>query len=118
MQVSFFLSLSVILTYVSSSATYAASSSNTTLRVHLDKQHRDEYIRICKQNKWEIKITSARKEQGNAVSPLDAARTPFSKLAFIEHLVRFVVANDQVSKLMYLKINFRLTMFLPVNKRH
>ena len=86
----------IILTHLSFRMTYAPGSSNTTLRVHLDRDHREEYIRVCKQNNWEIKIASARQSQLEIASPLDAQRTPFSKSAFIQHLVMFIAANDQV----------------------
>ena len=75
---------------------YSPRSSNTTLRVHLDNGHRDEYMTICKQKGWEMKIASARQLQPGIVSTLDAQRIPFSQAAFIQNLVMFVAANDQV----------------------
>lgn len=86
----------MLTSHVSLRTSYAPRSSNTTLRAHLDRDHREEYIRVCKQNNWEIKIASARQSQLEIASPLDAQRTPFSKLAFIQHLVMFIAANDQV----------------------
>ena len=87
---------SVIVTHVSLRMIYSRRSSNTTLRVHLDNEHRDEYITVCKQKGWEIKIASARRSQPGIVSALDTQRIPFSQAAFIQNLVMFIAANDQV----------------------
>lgn len=75
---------------------YVPGNSNTTLHAHLDRSHCDMYLKACEQNKWEVKISSARQEQEQTTSTLDANQTPFSKSAFIEHLVRFIATNDQV----------------------
>ena len=75
---------------------YSRRSSNTTLRVHLDNEHREEYIAVCQQKGWGIKIASAHQSQPGIVSTLDAHRIPFSQAAFIQSLVMFVAANDQV----------------------
>ena len=75
---------------------YSRRSSNTTLRVHLDNEHCDEYIMVCKQKGWEIKIASACWLQLGIVSALDTQRIPFLQAAFIQNLVMFIATNDQV----------------------
>ena len=75
---------------------HSRCSSNTTLHVHLDNEHHDEYIMVCKQKGWEIKIASACRSQLGIVSALDTQRIPFSQVAFIQNLVMFIAANDQV----------------------
>lgn len=66
------------------------------LHAHLDRDHHEEYIRVCMQKGWELKIQSAHQSQLEIVSWLDAQQSPFLKVTLIQHLVMFIAANDQV----------------------
>lgn len=77
---------------------YGPKTGNTNLRRHLYSQHAKEYDDAVVKHKWAFKLTT----QIGATTH-DARKTrnselpPFSPAAFLEHLVRFVVADDQVS---------------------
>lgn len=79
---------------------YSAGNSNSTLRGHLDRLHRDEYLQIAAEKGWTVQLASQKDVRrvvlGNTVEPVPT-RTPFSVDAAIDHLVRFIVATDQAS---------------------
>jgi hypothetical protein len=77
------------------------SSSNTTLRGHLQREHKEDYIRVCLERGWKNQLPSA-KFESEAGSERSAGTgqfcTTFSSKAFMEHLINFIVADDQVIK--------------------
>jgi len=84
---------------------YSTTTGTSSLRYHLHKFHHDEYKRLCNEKGWINQLPGAqRKGAGNPESApgLQAqSRTPFSQKGFLDHLVNFIVADDQVSALLY-----------------
>jgi hypothetical protein len=76
---------------------FSPISSNTTLRKHLGRHHKDEYITICSSNGWKNQLP------GNTVpasvsgpGALNANREIYSDDAFLQKIVNWIVADDQV----------------------
>lgn len=73
--------------------TYATSTSNTVLRKHLDRYHKDEYLKLAKEKGWITTLPSVKLHVAPAtVKP----RIIFSPDQVLHKLVRFIAANDQV----------------------
>jgi hypothetical protein len=77
--------------------TYKPSCSNSTLRLHLERHHIDDWRALGAQNNWEFP-----KANNNVATPQDT-RPPFSHKAFLECLVKFVISDDQVFTLNLLR---------------
>ena len=79
---------------------YSATSSISNLCYHIENHHCDEYVRICSDNDWPMMLPKHRldEEQGNHNSLLspNPLQLPFSPKNFIQALVKFIVADDQV----------------------
>ena len=69
------------------------------LRRHLYQLHSKEYDNAVLQHKWTYKLLSklGNTSNVNACNQYDWGIPSFSLAAFVEHLVRFIVADDQVS---------------------
>ena len=87
------------------SSSYSPTTSNTTLRHHLDKAHKDEYLRISSTQGWKTQLPSLR---ATSEAPSDSqlgsnvqSRTPFSIKAFRTHLTELIVADDQVGIILH-----------------
>jgi hypothetical protein len=78
---------------------YGIKTGNTNLRRHLHKQHPQEYDRTVVEKGWSYRL-STQTDGTSAHSNARNARNPdlpsFSPAAFLEQLVRFTVADDQV----------------------
>ena len=78
---------------------YSRSTGNTNLRRHLRKVHPVEYDETVLKNKWAFPLSTQ-----SGLTTHDACNTsnrdvpPFSSEVFLDHLVRFIVADDQVSR--------------------
>jgi hypothetical protein len=78
---------------------YGPRTGNSNLRRHLHNEHSEEYDKAVAQHKWGYRLstesrnatTQDARNQSDQVIPI------FSPEAFLEHLVHFVVADDQVS---------------------
>jgi len=86
---------------------FGVSTSTTVMRKHLYSVHLDEWVTTCDQ--LHIRITSKaaaehvrnfRKEP--APTSLESERPEYSKEAFIDAIVDFVVGDDQVCGKFYL----------------
>ena len=77
---------------------YAKATGNSNLRRHLLKQHPTEYDTAIVDNKWDYKLSTHSDDaaHNNTRNVTDPQVPPFSPQAFLEYLVRFVVADDQV----------------------
>lgn len=79
---------------------YSPSCSNSSLRLHLENEHKEEYIRLCKENGWKNQLPRSR--PATVLEPVHAgatqafSRTKFTPEAFLDHLVNFIVTDDQV----------------------
>jgi hypothetical protein len=78
---------------------YGPNTGNTNLRRHLRQIHAEEYDGAVLQHKWSYKLSSELGDPSthDARNKRDPELPSFSPEAFLEHLVRFVVADDQVS---------------------
>jgi len=73
---------------------FSPNSSNTTLRKHLGRHHRDEYINVCSSNSWQNRL-SENPQVVSGASNLN--RENFSDEAFLQKIVKWIVGDDQVS---------------------
>ena len=88
-------------------AAYQVSSFGTTtgtsnLRKHLFTDHLEQWVTACDQLKIPITAKAALLEvrkfrNAPADTPLESERPEYSKGAFVDALVEFVVGDDQVS---------------------
>ena len=78
---------------------YGPKTGNTNLRRHLYQIHAEEYDKAVLHHKWTYKLSSESRDPSthDARNKRDRELPQFSPVAFLEHLVRFVVADDQVS---------------------
>jgi hypothetical protein len=85
---------STVATYI-----YMSTTGNTNLRNHLYEQHAEEYDKAILEYKWSYKLSNERRGActQNTLSIRDRALPSFSPKAFLDQLVRFIVADDQVS---------------------
>lgn len=83
---------------------YSVTTSTSILCTHLLNNHSDAWFQAC--DKLGISITAkcAQRKltefQGRSEEPMDtpqASRKGFSNSAFLDALVKFIVADDQVS---------------------
>lgn len=87
-------------------STYAKETATGTLRTHLCKRHGSDWVSGCEQHKIPIKSTSelvrrvVQQFHGTTgTGPSARPRKPFSKEAFVDAIVEFIVADDQVHHL-------------------
>lgn len=78
---------------------YSHNSANSNLRGHLERVHREEYNRLANENGWVNHMPEAKSlRKAIALSKAPMSRSiPFTAVAFVNHLVRFITVNDQVS---------------------
>lgn len=78
---------------------YGSRTGNSNLRRHLYKIHPTEYDEAVLKYKWPFKLSTEARDESthNPRNIRDGDIPSFSPAAFLEHLVRFVVADDQVS---------------------
>ncbi|EDR11759.1 uncharacterized protein LACBIDRAFT_313467 [Laccaria bicolor S238N-H82] len=72
---------------------FSASTSNGPLRNHLLSRHKDPYLQKCREMRW--KVPALASETGTAPVPHGTQHPPFSQEALIQHLLNFIVADDQ-----------------------
>ena len=81
---------------------YSSSTANNNLRNHLYKHHADGYDQTVVDNNWPYSLSTqtndarSHKNAGN-IRVRDRAVPQFSAMAFLDSIVSFVVADDQVS---------------------
>lgn len=81
---------------------YGPKTANGNLRRHLNKVHAEEYDQAIKQHKWPYQLSSQTQTADASTahstrSQRDPRLPQFSQTVFQELLVRFIVADDQVS---------------------
>jgi hypothetical protein len=80
--------------------TFSPNTANTTLRSHIERLHLDEHVRICKARGWSMLLPKQKQQvtEANTGQPRDpgAPRSQFSRQTFLEHIIHFIVADDQV----------------------
>jgi hypothetical protein len=78
---------------------YGPKTGNTNLRRHLHKIHGPEYDEVVLRNKWPYKLSTESRD-ASIQNPCDQRKRDvpsFSPATFLDHLVRFIAADDQVS---------------------
>jgi hypothetical protein len=76
---------------------YSHRTSTSGLRSHIERFHKEEYLRLSKERGWVIQIASLKSQQEKSTSGGNLPpQIMFSSDAVTNHLVRFIVANDQV----------------------
>ena len=95
---------------------YSGSTASVPLRAHLLAHHAEEWVQAC----WEKNIDLRGKEGEEALArvtgvPVDRqaeAQVPFTQDNFLDALVQFIVATDQVS--FFFPFLFVLTVFFSL----
>jgi hypothetical protein len=79
---------------------HALTTATGTLRAHLGKAHRTEYDKLCAQNGWKNCLAEADLQKAAKADAVIQAtkRESFSVDGFTRRLVKFIVADDQVSR--------------------
>jgi hypothetical protein len=79
---------------------YGTRTANGNLRNHMYKNHPQEYDQAVEQNGWNHRLSSETNDPRGGSNPGNVRKESlpaFSPEAFMEYLVRFIVADDQVS---------------------
>ena len=79
---------------------YAASTTTTILRNHLTTQHRVDYLTKCQEKGWNEYAEKLGSTDGGSLDTIDSStkpQIPFSRKVLLDRLVKFIVADDQVS---------------------
>jgi len=74
---------------------FSVTTSNGVLCNHLLSRHKDVYVEKCYEMRWKV---AALESEAPVASGCETNHPPFSQTAFIQHLLNFIVADDQVSK--------------------
>jgi hypothetical protein len=83
---------------------YSLKTSNTSLRPHIERHHRELYMTLAKENRWQIMLPGllldahSQAAGAAAVAAMSEDDRPdtFNEHTFCERLVKFIVINDQV----------------------
>lgn len=77
---------------------YGAGTGYLNLRKHLASEHSDAYDKAIVENSWNYRFSSDVKSgKTNTVEARKHSLPPFTQKSFIDYIIRFVVADDQVS---------------------
>src|SRR4051794_26417672 len=83
------------------------STGTNGTRHHLTQYHYDKYLAACEKNGWTEYLTKLKSTNADPTATGPAiAHIPFSQKAFINYLLRFIIADDQVC-------SFSLGRFIP-----
>lgn len=81
---------------------YGINTGYSNLRKHLANEHAAEYDKAIVENGWNYRLSDEVKSgKSNAVETRKRTLPPFTQASFIDYIVRFVVADDQVSNAFY-----------------
>ncbi|KIL56314.1 hypothetical protein M378DRAFT_188580 [Amanita muscaria Koide BX008] len=69
---------------------YATGTGGFNLRKHLQRLHLEEWVQFCNENQFDKHLERVGK-RSQAVRP----QVPFTQKAFVQHLLEFIVADDQ-----------------------
>jgi hypothetical protein len=87
---------------------YKIDTGKSNCRQHLKKCHKDEYDNAIRRYKWSYCLSTKDPAERPTIGKLRKhALPPFSSETFINYLVRFIVADDQVSNLLSLTTSSR-----------
>jgi hypothetical protein len=83
---------------------YKRNTGSDNLRLHLRRCHGNEYDKAIEENKWNYKTSEEMKTKGSSTGTQNTRTVcknsilTFSSTTFLDYLVRFIVADDQVSE--------------------
>lgn len=84
--------------YLGKKFIYGQNTSNGILRGHLDRHHQADYLQLAGERGWKVQLPSQVNLEKVIVKTVDVTpRVPFSVDTAIDYIIKFVVANDQVS---------------------
>jgi hypothetical protein len=96
-------------------ADFALTTGTSNLRKHLYNEHLEQWVTSCDDLKIEITAQAAlpfvkKFRQEPAETPLESEHPEYSKEAFVEAILEFIVGDDQVCAyfLIFIKINISL----------
>ena len=75
---------------------YGIKTGTANLRLHLEKTHKQQYIQLHTDMGWIYKPILKKDAEPTVADNRKQALPPFSPETFLEYLVRFVTADDQV----------------------
>jgi hypothetical protein len=78
---------------------YSKTTSNTSLRRHIENFHLDQYKILAKENGWKIQLAGlVSQARSQAASEATAVGRPdkFDEQTFHQFLLKFIVVDDQV----------------------
>lgn len=78
---------------------YEASTGTTNCRNHLLSKHPVIYDKTVQEKNWPYRLSIDKSRKATVGELRKRALPQFTLGSFIEYLVRFIVADDQVSKL-------------------
>src|SRR5216684_1966288 len=78
---------------------YRSKTRNSNLQRHLLQVHTEEYDKAVVQHKWAYKLSTESRNISTQIAHNQRSQEVplFSPMVFLEHLARFIVADDQVS---------------------
>ncbi len=84
---------------------YSMATAYLNLRKHLANHHAATYDNAIVENRWNYPLSSDVKSgKSNTVEARKHSLPPFTQASFIDYIIRFVVADDQVSNAFSLTI--------------
>lgn len=83
---------------------YSGNTSNTSLRRHIEIIHFLLYQQLAEKYGWKIQLPGVMKSRSALTDGMDGPGSPvdrqsedkFTERSFHEHLIKFIVADDQV----------------------
>lgn len=76
---------------------FQPTTSNSSLRKHLKSQHEEEYTRICSSNGWKNQLPGIQEQSGIVPATKKVDREGYTEDLFLQKIVEWIVADDQVS---------------------
>lgn len=78
---------------------FKPATSNSSLRKHLKSQHEEEYTNICSSNGWKNQLPGIREQsEQSGTTTAKVGRESFMEDLFLQKIVNWIVADDQVSQ--------------------
>jgi hypothetical protein len=79
--------------------TYSRNTSTSVLRLHLNCFHIEEYAKIAEERDWVVQLPSLKGKATEGTMVTSKPKVSFTPDMVTNHLIRFIVANDQVSSI-------------------
>lgn len=77
---------------------FKPTTSNSSLRKHLKSQHEVEYTTICSSNGWKNQLPGIHEQsEESGITTTKVGRESYTEDSFLQKIVNWIVADDQVS---------------------